>query len=194
MQYPVSIAVTWDTSFEQLDAGSRALLHLLSWFAPDPIPVSVWQTPTAEQAIADVAESLRDSDLGRGATELQDAEDARAGLWRYGLIQWTEGRSAFRVHRLVQAVTRERLPEAERTLTLQAALHVLDAYLPADPPPEDVRSWPLWHPVRVHVATLIKRADQHGITQPTGLSERDVDAEILDVHAEASGRRPANGL
>ena len=35
---PVEHAVTWDTSFEQLDWAARYLLNLLCWLAPEPVP------------------------------------------------------------------------------------------------------------------------------------------------------------
>ena len=50
MQYPRSVAVTWDTSFEQLDTDSRTLLNYLSWFAPAPIPVTVALSLRARKA------------------------------------------------------------------------------------------------------------------------------------------------
>ena len=36
--YPQNLAVTWETSFEQLSSGAQALLKLLCWFSSDPIP------------------------------------------------------------------------------------------------------------------------------------------------------------
>ena len=41
MQYPRSVAVTWQTSFDRLNEPARRLLRLLSWLAPDPIPESL---------------------------------------------------------------------------------------------------------------------------------------------------------
>ena len=38
IHYPLSMAVTWDTSFEQLNWAARDLLNLLSWLAPEPVP------------------------------------------------------------------------------------------------------------------------------------------------------------
>ena len=38
MHYPRSVAVTWETTLAQLDEPARALLRLLAWLAPDPIP------------------------------------------------------------------------------------------------------------------------------------------------------------
>ena len=72
-----------------------------------------------------------------------------------------------RIHRLVQEITRERLPEDRRDAWLGAALAVVDAYLPADPPPQDVRAWPRWEPLRPHVAALVATADAAGIPKPT---------------------------
>ena len=41
MQYPMSVAVTWQTSFDGLNERARQLLRMLAWFAPDPIPESL---------------------------------------------------------------------------------------------------------------------------------------------------------
>jgi len=37
MHCPLSMAVTWDTSFEQLRPVARYLLNLLCWLAPKPV-------------------------------------------------------------------------------------------------------------------------------------------------------------
>ena len=37
MQYPRSVAVTWQTTLERLGAGEIALLRLLAWLAPEPL-------------------------------------------------------------------------------------------------------------------------------------------------------------
>src|SRR5262249_22027359 len=39
MQYPASGAATWETTFLQLTEGERRLLEILSWLAPEPIPL-----------------------------------------------------------------------------------------------------------------------------------------------------------
>jgi hypothetical protein len=38
MQYPASVAITWQTSFNQLSEAATILLNRLAWLAPDPIP------------------------------------------------------------------------------------------------------------------------------------------------------------
>jgi hypothetical protein len=39
MQYPASVAITWETSFAQLSPPERRLLEVLAWLAPEPIPL-----------------------------------------------------------------------------------------------------------------------------------------------------------
>ena len=39
MQYPASVAVTWETTFAQLAEPERRLLEVLAWLAPEPIPL-----------------------------------------------------------------------------------------------------------------------------------------------------------
>ena len=191
MKYPHSVAVTWETSFDQLDPASRTLLNLLSWFAPAPIPVAVWQTEAAERAISNGVQRIAAESTVPGKPG--DAEDARSGLSRYGLIQWEPDRTAFSVHRLVQEVTRERLSPKEVTVSLNDALSVINDYLPNDLPPWDVRSWPRWNPVRIHVATLIEYACEHKISQPTsdlmGNLAGLLWAKALHQQAEDLGRQ-----
>ena len=42
MGYPASVAVTWVTTFDRLGEPERALLRMLSWLAPDPIPLNLF--------------------------------------------------------------------------------------------------------------------------------------------------------
>jgi hypothetical protein len=39
--------------------------------------------------------------------------------------------------------------------------------IPDDPPPVDIRSWPLWLTLRSHLAALIKAAAIENINEPT---------------------------
>jgi hypothetical protein len=92
MQYPKSLAVTWQTSVAQLSAPARALLERLAWLAPDPIP----------ESLLDVAVP---GDDGAAAS----AQAALADLDRYSLVTRAAAAPAFTVHRLVQEVMRGRL-------------------------------------------------------------------------------------
>ena len=48
MQYPRSLAVTWQTTIDQFQPGELALLRLLSWFAPNPLPMFVLEGEKAQ--------------------------------------------------------------------------------------------------------------------------------------------------
>jgi Flp pilus assembly protein TadD len=96
MQYPVSVAVTWMTTFKQLGDTARRLLRTLAWFAPDPIPGSVF-----------------------------DDSGTLAELAAYSLITWNDI-GGFSVHRLVQEVTRARMEVDERRDALAEAVIRLD--------------------------------------------------------------------
>ncbi len=71
------------------------------------------------------------------------------------------------MHRLVQEITRARLSEAARGRALRAAVAFIDATLPAEPPPSDVRAWPIWNPLRSHIELLVRMADESAIPEPT---------------------------
>ena len=52
MHYPRSLATTWETSFEQLSPGAQALLNVLSWFAPEPIPRETFAAAFSAETLA----------------------------------------------------------------------------------------------------------------------------------------------
>jgi hypothetical protein len=70
MHYPLSIAVTWDTSFEQLDWAARDLLNLLCWLAPEPVP----------RALAAGAELRKQNAADKMSAEDGNTEEALAEL------------------------------------------------------------------------------------------------------------------
>ena len=110
MQYPLSVAVTWQTSFDQLTPAGRDLLNLLAWFAPDPIPESLltagggpWGDGDSEHPVPSV-----------------DPLDALADLDAYSLVTRSTDSPSFSVHRLVQDVTRRNLRRRRASVS---ALH-----------------------------------------------------------------------
>jgi tetratricopeptide (TPR) repeat protein len=139
MKYPCSVVTTWDTSIQQLSPAGLSLLHQLSWLAPEPIPRSL---------------------LSEGAMQ-----DALAELANFSLAKLDEGGTKFRIHGLVQDVTRERQTEEERRKALEAALELIMSAIPGNP--QDVRTWVLWEPLRSHAMAVTAYADRYGIADPT---------------------------
>ena len=86
MQYPASVAVTWETTFAQLTDPERLLLEVLAWLAPEPIPLLLFDCEPLWEAIA-------------------NAREAIAGLAGYSLVRFDASGNTVLVHRLVQEIT-----------------------------------------------------------------------------------------
>src|SRR5262249_31409632 len=141
MQYPASVAVTWETTLTQLDESACALLRLLAWLAPDPIPQALFRGAAAAEVFATAVASPS----GTAPATAVTLEEALAALAKYSLVKWTDStNTSVQVHRLVQETTRGRLAAQEQRFWLTQALRLVDIALPDDPPPQDVRSWPMW--------------------------------------------------
>ena len=159
MKYPASVATTWQTSFDQLTADGRGLLDVLCWLAPDPIPLSMLEklsTLDDEQPI--------------------DIETGIADLAEYSLLKWSNDRyDSVEVHRLVEEITRYRLPEPDRISWLQRALRMVNDFIPVAPSCDDVRSWPLIYiPGQNHIAEIVTVIDKLRSSPQTASSVRKV--------------------
>src|SRR5207237_4122975 len=58
MQYPASVAVTWETTFAELKEPERRLLEILAWLAPEPIPLFLFDAAPLTEAIPMPREAL----------------------------------------------------------------------------------------------------------------------------------------
>ena len=145
MQYPKSVAVTWQTSFDQLGEAGRRLLQRLAWLAPDPIP----------ESLLDVAVP--------GATTDDDADTALAELESYSLVVRAADAPVFTIHRLVQTVT-QRVADGA---ALTEALGWISGAFVGDP--SDVRSWPVLTPLLPHVRAIVAQPNEAGFADPTAL-------------------------
>jgi len=146
MQYPASVAITWETTFAQLTEPEQRLLEVLAWLAPEPIPLFLFEAAPLTEAISDPREVL-------------------AGLAGYSLARFDATGDSVLVHRLVQEISRGRGGETEPSAGLQTALNAVDAAAEGDP--DDVRTWAIWIPLAPHVAVVARHADAAGLTTPT---------------------------
>ncbi|QTF93775.1 tetratricopeptide repeat protein, partial [Halomonas sp. BM-2019] len=147
MQYPKSVAITWQTSFTQLKAPARMLLQRLAWFAPEPIPETLLDVPVP------------------GQEDAEDHDGALAELDAYSLVMRATDAPFFDVHRLVQDVTRRTQRDAAPAGALVEALNWVNEAFVGDP--TDVRSWPVLDPLAPHVRAVAGHADQAGIIDPS---------------------------
>jgi tetratricopeptide (TPR) repeat protein len=162
LDYPDTLATTWEISFQQARQATPTaadLLNLCAFLAPDDIPQDLLSGGAQHlpQPLADaVADPLA-------------FDEAVVPLRRYSLLETTG--DTLSVHRLVQAVARDRLPEGDRRTWAEAAVRLVnDAFPSGDVPPQDVRSWPMCARLLPHALAAAGHA------------------EALQVASEATGR------
>jgi len=184
MQYPRSVAVTWQRTMQDLGPGEVALLRLLAWVAPEPVPQFVLEGEQAETLWREAAALLGQESPGLVAAS-GTIRDAVAMLANYSMVGWDAEGQTVAVHRVVQEIMRNRLPAAAQQAWLTLSLMLLAAGRPADP--TDVRSWPRWNALRPHVALAAARADEAGIAEPTALlmNELGLFLNTKGLHGEA---------
>lgn len=130
-EYPRSVAATWLLSLEELRRGNaRAadLLEVCAHFGPEPIPTALLFSPPLLHRLG----------LGRDplSARLELGELVRT-IHRTGLARADAGRESLTVHRLVQAVVRDQVPEERRGELRRTAQLALAAVAPQDPDAAD---------------------------------------------------------
>jgi tetratricopeptide (TPR) repeat protein len=148
--YPATVATTWNLSFIAVEVGSPAaadLLRLCAFVAPDDIPLDL----------------VRDGvDLPGTLASLADPvamDRAVASLRRHSLIERRGDRVS--VHRLVQAVTRDRLGDAAAKFWTAAATEVVDRAFPYGS--DDVRTWEACERLLPHALVAANHAERFGV-------------------------------
>jgi len=169
-----TVATTWDIAFNEAQSRSPAsaeLLSLCSFLAPDDIPRDALRAGAAHLPPA-LAEALRDP---------LRLDDTIAALRRRSLIEVEEG--SLSVHRLVQAVVRDRLSEDDRSVWAARAVSLVYEAFPSDL--DDARAaWPVcarWLP---HVRAAAEHAEAAGVG-------RDVTEQLIGKAARYLRHRGA---
>ncbi len=159
VEYPRSVAVTWQTTFQQLSPTAAAILRLTAYLAPDPIPSKMFEdgSEIVGEAVGlfceEVGAQVEDRSIREAITELAS------------LSMVTRKGKSFTVPRMVQDALRSRIPEERRQQWIELSLRLVDDFSP--PEPSDVRTWPIWDLLRPHGTRVARYADENGITQPT---------------------------
>ena len=161
MNYSKPIDITWQTSLDQLSTDEVALLNILAWLSPDPIPLDIIEHLSPESLSS--LRSLWPIPALDSAAAI-DMRDLLADLADFSMIRWDAQKDEITVHRVVQEILRTQQQEPVPVLT--AALNMLAAAIPKGNP-ADVRIWPQWNLLRPHVAFAATAAEQRGIDDPT---------------------------
>ncbi len=162
MQYPASVAATWQTTFRQLCPMATAVLRLAAFLALDPIPVEIFEQGEAlvSEAVGLLGEEASATGGPAGETTLKDAI---ASLAACSLV--TRKGTSFTVHRMVQEVLRAGIPQRRRRDWIERSLRLVVAFCPAES--DDVRTWQVWDLLRPHATRILGFADREGIHHPT---------------------------
>jgi tetratricopeptide (TPR) repeat protein len=162
--HPQPVAEAWGVAFERLfkeDPAAAELLQLCAFFGPEQIYTQILH---AGRRVPDVHEPLHQA--------MQDTitlHDAIRKIGRYGLAS-VEAEESLRIHRLVQAVLRERIPKKQQDYYRRLVHLVLAEANPGDP--DDRTNW-----------RMLARIDGH-IVRSTGLIEGEgpeVRGVVLDL-------------
>ena len=151
-QYHGTVATTWEISLEKLQGQTPecvALLELSSFLAPEEIPLFL---------LLQGAGKLRKS-LAKVASDEVALREALSHLRQFGLIEISE--EGYSVHRLVQAVVRDRLDAKSRTKWLDSAVELLAEV--HDFKHDDPSSWLVCVKLLPHVAAATGHVESSGI-------------------------------
>jgi Tfp pilus assembly protein PilF len=132
-EYPATVATTWTMAFAALQdtqPAALSLLKLCAFFAPEDIP----------EALVREHASVLPAPLDAVVTDDLHWDEALVALRHYALMEG--GQTTLAVHRLVQAITRDRLPVDERTQWAEAALTCVAAAFPGGESASEPRTWP----------------------------------------------------
>ena len=142
LEYPQSMTAAWNVSVSQLSQHlpeAMELLRCCAFFGPEPIPVDLFRRST-QATQTHIRELLANPImLARAIRELA----------RFALVK-IDGR-AIVVHRLIQALLREAIDEAERPGYQHDAHLILAAGGPKEP--DDSRLWPRYAELVAHIAS-----------------------------------------
>ena len=128
--YPDSVATTWSLAMDDVREESEEaadLLNLCAFLAPDEIPLEM---------LGEGAEHIPKPLASTAADRLAMNRAIRI-LMRYSLIDASD--ESLSVHRLVQAVVRDRMGEDDGDGWAETAVRLLSAVFPLES--EDVRTW-----------------------------------------------------
>ena len=158
--YDKRVTTTWALAFAGLGGAGPAagLLRLVACCAAENIPLGLLLRPGLaagdfDAVVGPLLMPLLQDELAR--------DEAVAGLRRFSLISAPRG-GLVSVHRLVQAITLDQLPQEEAEAWRQAAAAVIQAALPGDP--QDPGCWPVFAALLPHAQAVLAPAS-YGMDQ-----------------------------
>ncbi|WP_146607482.1 tetratricopeptide repeat protein [Spongiactinospora gelatinilytica] len=186
--YAGSVASTWTLAFQRLERDAPdaiALLRLLSRLAPDDVPI---RTLLAGRRTP-LPDSLDLTELAGLAGDPIRIAEAVAELRRYSLVASPEP-GVLSVHRLVQAVTADRMSPSARAAWRSAAAALIEDALPGRP--DLVANRPLYARLVPHAHVALEpsaRGMREIVDYLAALGDYQTAARVQgEIHADVLGR------
>jgi tetratricopeptide (TPR) repeat protein len=141
--YDLSVAAAWNVSFDELkkrNPAAHRLLQVCAFFAPEPISRDLFSGVRGVEISPELDSALRDPmELGRAIRDIN----------RYGLAKIDHRSNTLLLHRLVQAVLRNRM-NPQRRADMRHGAHVLLANVDPNDPASS-KQWPRYLEVLPHI-------------------------------------------
>jgi tetratricopeptide (TPR) repeat protein len=157
--YPYTVETTWELSFKQIGKLSPVaveLLNLFAFLAPDEIPRDIL-FEEKDKTLRDFSfvevDNLPES-LEHSFADPIELDDVLVVLGSYSMIKIKRNR--LYVHRLVQAVTRDRLQEDEKKKWAKIAIQIMNNVFPYHS--YDISLWPRSVVLVPHLLAAIEHA------------------------------------
>jgi tetratricopeptide (TPR) repeat protein len=147
-EHPESVSVTWNMAFERIQATPFAadILNTIAFYAPNDIPLDLVRPCVTTGSKLDLNAAL-------------------AALASHSLVE--RSGDSLSVHRLVQAVTRERMGDSVRKQAIERALEIALAACPEGNIQNDVATWPIYGRLLPHLRAVAESADAAGLHNET---------------------------
>jgi hypothetical protein len=143
LEYQRSVAAAWNVSLDKLRASNPTALRILqacAYFAPEPIPRSMFANARGVSVVPDLDRALHDR---------LRLNEAIRDINRYALARIDHRTNSIQMHRLVQAVLISQMTEDDQQ-EMRHAAHLLLAANAPDAPDDDAQ-WPKYGQLYPHV-------------------------------------------
>jgi Tfp pilus assembly protein PilF len=173
-EYPASVARTWLLHFDDLCRECPAaveLLRLCAFLDPDDIDLGIIATAAGEAGEV----------LAAALVDRLKRVDTVGSLARASLFA-VPADGHVRVHRLVQAVTRDQLDDDQARVWTERALMVVSAAFPTDP--ENYESWPVCAGLAADVEAVVAHSEAY----PELAAQGGALLNSLGIYLTASGQ------
>ena len=151
----VSVTVTFTLAFDKVKANAAAadLVRLCAFLAPDAIPEEIFT-----KGASHLTEPLREA-----AKDPLKWDKAVGEACRYSLLERDPDACTLTMHRVVQAVVRDGMAEAEQRTWAERAVNAVDAATPG----VEFANWPLCERLLPHQFACAEHVDRYAIETPT---------------------------